>query len=274
MLLRSDEININVITDKENIPPGKIPLVFLHGFSGNAHEWDFVSGKIRGKYFPVSIDLIGHGKSSVPADASLYSYKSQVKYLRNLINFLNADKIVLTGYSMGGRLALLFTLEFPELIEKLILESTTAGIITESERNTRIKSDEKLADFILENGVERFVNYWLALPLFDSLKNIPAEKYEHLKLMKLRNNKIGLANTLKSFGTGKMPQVWGKLKNLNIPTLLITGALDKKFTELNKKMVRALPNAEHKIVNECGHNVHIEKSEEFIILVNEFLSNN
>ncbi len=272
MLLQFDEININVLLDEKRNRTGKTPIIFLHGFSGSSEEWEFLFDKIDKDYFPLAIDLIGHGKSSAPTEEKYYTPESLINILYNVINYFHFEKVVLAGYSLGGRLALSFALQFPRFIEKLILESATAGIKTESERKSRIERDEKLAGLILEKGIEHFVKYWLSLPLFDSLKNIPVEKYKYLKSLKLRNNETGLANMLKGFGTGKMPPYWNKLKTFKAPTLLITGDLDEKFTELNKEILNLMPYAQHKIVRGSGHNVHIEKSEDFIILVNEFLS--
>lgn len=272
MFIQFENITVNVLVNENQINRGKTPLIFLHGFSGSAEEWKDFFNQIDTNYLPLSIDLTGHGKSSAPAEIKYYTVESLKKVLFNIINYFKFEKIVLVGYSLGGRLALSFAVQYPELIEKLILESATAGIKSEAGRIERIEQDEKLAAFILENGIGRFVEYWLSLPLFDTLKNIPAEKYEHLKSIKLMNNKTGLANMLKGFGTGKMPPLWNRLDNFTNPTLLITGGSDKKFTAINQEMAKSFPNAYHKIVLGSGHNVHIEKSEDFIILVNGFLS--
>jgi len=70
-----------------------------------------------------------------------------------------------------------------------------------------------------------------------------------------------------------MPGYWKYLDMLRVQTLLITGESDKKFTEINSQMVKKIPHAEQHIVSGSGHNVHLEKPEEFIILVKEFLRN-
>lgn len=63
------------------------------------------------------------------------------------------------------------------------------------------------------------------------------------------------------------------LPNFNKKVLLITGKLDSKFTNLAQKANRLLPNSKIKIVDDCGHNVHLEKPEEFLKLLNWFLLN-
>ncbi len=273
MILRFDKIKFHILTDKEKAK-GKTPVVFLHGFTGSSEEWQPLFSKISPEFFPLAIDLIGHGKSSSPEEINFYSVESITNHIMQIFNYLEFNKVILVGYSMGGRAALSFAVRFPDKIEKLILESSTAGIENEDERKQRQISDNKLAGLILRDGIEKFTEYWLSLPLFESLKNISANDYEKLRLRKLRNNPVGLSNMLKGFGTGIMPPLWKNLKDLRFPVLLITGSLDEKFTRINRRMKKLLPSAQHKIIEGAGHNVHIEKSEDFIILVNEFLSKN
>ncbi len=274
MFIRINNITIHIYAKDKKEREGKTPVIFLHGFTGSSGEWEPFFEKLHPGFTPVAVDLIGHGNSSSPENISFYTAESIIDQILKVLNSLKFDKVVLVGYSLGGRVALSFAVRFPQKVKKLILESTTAGIEDPREKEKRILSDLQLSEFILEKGIAVFVDYWLSLPLFDSLKKIPEENYKLLKLSKLRNNPVGLANMLKGFGTGEMPDLWNKLNGLNLPVLLISGSLDKKFTALNQKMKKLLPSAKHKIIEGAGHNVHIEKSEDFIILVNQFLSKN
>ena len=78
-------------------------------------------------------------------------------------------------------------------------------------------------------------------------------------------------NSLLGFGTGSMPDYWNMVKNINIPALLIAGANDEKFVTINKKLHEFIKHSQLEIINDCGHNVHLEKESEFVILVNNFL---
>jgi len=172
---------------------------------------------------------------------------------------------------MGGRAALSYASQYPSNIKALILESSTAGIENTDERDARLINDTELTNKIENIGVEEFIKYWMELPLFESLKSIPQEEYQKIVRNKLNNNKKGLANSLRGFSTGKMVSLWNKLGDLNFPILLITGGLDKKYELIASKMQKLLPQSEHKIMIDAGHNVHLEKPKEFIKLVNNFL---
>jgi 2-succinyl-6-hydroxy-2,4-cyclohexadiene-1-carboxylate synthase len=172
---------------------------------------------------------------------------------------------------MGGRVALTYAVNHQNNIDAIILESTTAGLQNESERKSRILQDEDLSKRIEQNGIDDFVEYWTNLELFKSQKKLPIEVQQQIKIEKLKNNPTGLKNSLHGFGTGKMLSVWERLGLLQIPTLLITGEEDKKFNSISSEMVKLIPGAKHVIVENSGHNVHLEKPEVFVNLIKEFL---
>ena len=246
-------------------------LVFLHGFTGSSNDWGNISSQFNEDYNIYAVDLIGHGKSDSPGNIYEYLTSSQIDQLAAAISSITKDKIILAGYSMGGRLALSFSYVYPEMLKGLILESTTAGIINEKLREIRRNSDNELANFILNNPIEKFVDYWMNLDIFSTQKNLPEEVLFKLKNDKLNNNKTGLANSLLGFGTGTMPPIFDKLKKINIKTLLISGELDKKYTTLNNEMLKLLPAGKHQIINNTGHNIHLEKPQIFYNVIKNFL---
>ncbi len=273
MIIETNDIEINVVTKNVNALQKKIPILFLHGFTGCAEDWLFIFDKLNPEFEPFAIDLIGHGKTSSPKISSFYSTYNIIKNINSILDYLKIKSVILVGYSMGGRAALAYTINYPGRVNKLILESSTAGITNEIERKRRIKQDNDLANFIEQNSIENFINHWFSVPLFQSLKKLPLNTYNKIVEGRKFNNKTGLANSLRGFGTGKMPNYWGKLHNLKTNTLLISGDLDNKFTTINKKLSSELPNAKHVIVKNTGHNLHLEKPQEFIIFLNRFLNN-
>jgi 2-succinyl-6-hydroxy-2,4-cyclohexadiene-1-carboxylate synthase len=248
-------------------------LFFLHGFANDSHDWDEVISLLSNNFNWVKLDLPGFGKSDAPEDVSIYSTEFMVELLDDLIKYLTVDKINLIGYSMGGRLALSYAVKYINKLDSLILESTSPGLKTEGEREIRIKSDEVLAEYIQNNSINDFVNYWKNLPLFHSQKNLSEEKKSIIHNRMLELNKIGLIKSLKGFGTGKMNSLWNYLTTLSVPTLLLSGELDEKYNKISNEMNNVLPNSELMILKDAGHNTHLEKPEEFVNLLCSFLQN-
>lgn len=267
------EINIETVPSKaENSKAeGNIPILFLHGFTGSSGDWQFLFDKLPHGFTPYAMDIIGHGKSSSPGEASLYAAEEVTSQILGVINHLNFDKVVLAGYSMGGRAALSFAANNPQRMKGLVLESSTAGIINKNERQERRASDYRLADFIENNPIEAFVDYWMDVPLFATLKKLPEDVYLQVRESKIQNSRTGLANSLRGFSTGVMPSLWDKLQEISCRTLLITGELDKKFTAINIEMSMIIKRSHHEVIASAGHNTHLEKPEIFLNLLDGFL---
>ena len=271
MEIKKNGKSINVISPNDKIPSGKFPVIFLHGFTGSAEEWSSFFGQINPDYFPIAIDLPGHGKTKILQDVDAYSAALYIDVINNVLEYFKIEKTILLGYSMGGRAALSYALAYPQKISALILEGATAGIENEKERETRIKNDTVLIEKLLSEGIDDFINYWMSLPFFRSLKSLSDDEYNKLVCRKKENSPRELAKSLKGFGTGEMPPLWSKLHLLEIPVLLIAGSLDTKFARINRKMNEIIPISKLAIMEDCGHNTHLENKEEFIILVNNFL---
>jgi 2-succinyl-6-hydroxy-2,4-cyclohexadiene-1-carboxylate synthase len=269
MKLEIDGINFNIILDESFFIGEKIPVVFLHGFTGYAKDWLFIFDSLPQNYFPIAIDLVGHGGTDSPDNISCYSCGNIVYHLNSIIGKLGIDQFVIAGYSMGGRAVLSYSIKYPHKIIAAILESSTAGIDDIEEKKERVQYDLLLSDKIREEGVERFMDFWLELPMFQSLK----EKFdvELIKNERAKNNCIGLSNSLAAFSTGLMNSYWEELKYIEFPVLLITGSDDQKFTTINRHMSEAIKNVNHKIIENAGHNTHLEKPGLFTKLVSDFL---
>lgn len=250
---------------------GGEPLVLLHGFTGCAANWRALSAAWAGRYQSVAFDLLGHGRSDAPADPARYAMAATVADLAAVLDQLGLRRVVVLGYSLGGRVALHFAAAYPEWVRALILESASPGLATAAERQARIATDEALAARLERDGLQAFVDYWERLPLFASQTRLSAEARAALRAQRLQNNPAGLANSLRGLGTGAQPALWDHLPAIATPTLLVAGALDEKFTLIAQQMAARLPNARLDIVPDAGHTVHLEQPEAFIASVAGFL---
>ncbi len=270
MKLKLGGIQFNILCDESKIHAEKIPILFLHGFTGCANDWNFILDKLPTKYFPFAIDLIGHGETDSPENENEYNCTAIVRHLNQILDHLNFKKIIIAGYSMGGRAAISFSLKNPQKIIAGIFESTTAGIEEIAAKKERVEHDFILADKIREEGVESFLDYWFSSPMFNSLQSL--HNYDDIKSKRSQNNITGLANSLSAFSTGLMNSYWKEIHKLEFPILLISGEDDEKYTDINRKMLAKMKRAAHKILPQTGHNTHLEKPELFTNLVLEFLN--
>jgi 2-succinyl-6-hydroxy-2,4-cyclohexadiene-1-carboxylate synthase len=217
-------------------------------------------------------DLLGHGRSDSPEDPGRYRMEHCVADLIAILDALGVKRTHLLGYSMGGRVALAAAIEYPGRIASLVLESASPGIADDAERQARILSDNALADQIERDGVEAFVAQWERIALFSTHDRLSAEVRAGLRAQRLANNARGLANSLRGLGTGVQTSLWERLGELEIPCLIMAGALDVKFADLARRMAAAIAGSALAMVPGAGHTIHLEQPVAFDQLVLEFVA--
>jgi 2-succinyl-6-hydroxy-2,4-cyclohexadiene-1-carboxylate synthase len=224
-------------------------FVLAHGFTQSARSWTTFERLLESRLpeaTTIAVDLPGHGDAEPPADLDLWSSAD-----------LLADQGgpgVYVGYSMGGRVALHTALAHPAVVERLVLIGATAGIDDPDERAARRAADERLADHIEAIGVSTFIDEWLANPLFAGLTDATAQRAD-----RLRNSPARLAASLRATGTGTQTPLWDRLGEIECPVLVLVGEHDAKFTELGRRLVDGLAQADLVVVPGAGHSVHLEQ---------------
>ncbi|MGN7479658.1 2-succinyl-6-hydroxy-2,4-cyclohexadiene-1-carboxylate synthase [Solibacillus silvestris] len=251
----------------------KQTIVLLHGFTGSTKTWHKVAALLPKTVRCVAVDLIGHGKTAAPLTEAHYSMAFQIGLLNELFHALHIEKFTLLGYSMGGRVALSYAIQFPSEITHLLLESASPGLSGEQQRNMRKQTDDALAENLMVHGIESFVDKWENIPLFASQKLLPKHIQQEIREERIQQRAVGLANSLLGMGTGVMPALWGKpLAALPMPVTLITGALDEKFVRLNDEMQKQIAKVHHITIPEVGHAIHVENPTKFATIVKETIS--
>ncbi len=247
------------------------PLLLLHGFTGSSETWNALRATLGTAWTTLTMDLAGHGRSGAPNDPSFYTLEAQTNHVLRALDTLGLQHVSVLGYSLGGRVALRFALEHPARVTALILESTSPGIADPEERAERQAADSALASSIEQEGIAAFVDRWERLPMWDSQAALSPETRGQLHVQRMRNDPLGLANSLRGAGAGADPPQLDRLARLRVPTLLIAGALDDKFVALSQLMERTITGARLTIVADAGHAVHLERPETFAQLVENFL---
>lgn len=247
-------------------------LLMLHGFMGDHRVFDHLIDELCKSCNPVTLDLLGHGKSSKPEDPARYNEDEQVSDIFKLIEELDLSPLYLFGYSMGGRLALKTALDAPNVLKGLILESTNSGINDETTRNKRRQLDEKRA-LNIEKDFRGFLNEWEKLELFQSPLPIQEELVQKYHNIQLHQNPEAIAASMHGFGTGSMSPAWNDIKHLDLPVLLIAGSEDKKYQRIKRRLVSQFPNAKFSSIT-AGHRTHLDNPSAFLSELKNYLDIN
>jgi 2-succinyl-6-hydroxy-2,4-cyclohexadiene-1-carboxylate synthase len=248
--------------------PDKPPLLMLHGFLGSHQDFLAVLPALSQHFYCIVPDLPGHGQTQT----GCYGFDAIAQSLIQFLDALAISETHLLGYSMGGRLALYLACHFPNRFTRTALESASPGLKTAEERRERMERDDAIAHQLTTLSLPEFLTQWYNNPLFTSLQNHPTA-YAAMLQRRQHNNATALAHTLRGCSTGHQPSLWPYLQALNKPLLLLAGALDPKYVAINRDMLSYREKTTQttlKIVENCGHNLHLEDPNVYIDILIEF----
>jgi esterase len=239
------------------------PLFILHGLFGSSDNWQTL-GKKFAEYFKVYfVDQRNHGHSF---HSDEFSYDLMVQDLYRLIENVGEDNINILGHSMGGKTAIGFASEYPDLLDKMIVADIThkqypmhhdqiiAGMesLDLNSLKSRGQADKALAESIQDWGVRQFLLknlYWKEKGKLDWRINLPVLKE-------------------------KMPNILTEIpfKAIDTDTLFIRGGKSNYILESDYPILgEKFPNSEIYSLDDAGHWVHAESPEEFYNKVLQFL---
>lgn len=229
-------------------------IVLLHGFGQTCRCWGPLAPALARAHEVVRVDAPGHGGSGdVAADLPTTG---------RLVAEVGGPAVYL-GYSMGARMALHVAREVPGVVRSLVLVGGTPGIEDEAARAERRAADLAQAQRIRAEGVDAFVERWLAMPMFAGLP--PGARFEDERR---RNTAEGLATSLELAGTGSQAPLWDALPDIEAPVLVVAGEDDHRYAAIAERTAGAVgPNARAALVPGAGHSAHLEQPERAVDLV-------
>ncbi len=242
------------------------PLIILHGFLGMADNWKSLSNKFSGNYEVHLVDQRNHGRSFHDSE---FSFEDMVEDLLNYIKHHGLERVNLLGHSMGGKTAMLFSVEHPEKIDSLIVADIApkfypahhqtildALVEVDFEKITsRSEIDEILKKTIPEIGIRQF----LLKNVYRENKNKLAFRF-NLEVLEERYDEIGVALPPRALFEG--------------PVLFLKGALSGYISDQDENLILAhFPDSRIISIANAGHWLHAENPVDFYNNVVSFLKN-
>src|SRR5436190_9043479 len=234
-------------------------LVLVHGFSQNRNCWGPLAADLARDHEVVRVDAPGHGRSA--------TFHAGLRTGARLIAD-QGGRATYLGYSMGARFVLHLALANPDLVDGLVLIGGTGGIDDDTARAERRHNDAALAARLEREGLEPFLDAWLAQPLFQGLTDEMQFRAER------RENTIeGLAESLRQAGTGSQDPLWARLHALDMPVLVVAGALDEKFSAEASRLAESIgANTTVRLLAATGHAAHLEDPAAFTTVLRAWLA--
>jgi 2-succinyl-6-hydroxy-2,4-cyclohexadiene-1-carboxylate synthase len=255
-ILEGADVRLNYFDSGEGTP-----VTLLHGFTQSGRSWQEVISKMPAGWRWIVPDLRGHGETRIKPGAPCTMNACTVD-LQMLWDHMGVERTHLAGYSMGGRLALHAAARRPERILSLLTIGAHAGLEEEA-REGRRRGDEALAQRIESDGLEAFVNYWSALPLFAGLERRGPAFVARVRAERMGNTVAGLAASLRGMGAGSMEPLWTELAKLTFLCTFVAGQLDHGYVASARRLAATVPDGHIEVVLRAGHAVHQERPEAF-----------
>ena len=246
---------------------GPVKALFLHGFTGNHEAFNHLEPLLGEVLTATCVDLPGHSHAPLPEREGTGGFLETIEALAQTLT----EPTVVIGYSQGARVALGLAVKHPLRVSRLVLESGSPGLRQRHARSRRRTLDDGLAQLILDRGVEPFVERWENLPLFNGLRALPEAEQRALRSRRASHTAAGLAGALRCLGQGVQPDFWPALPTMHVPTLLISGASDEKYTRLARLMSAELPLAWRVSLRGVGHAPHLEAPQLYAAELKAFL---
>jgi 2-succinyl-6-hydroxy-2,4-cyclohexadiene-1-carboxylate synthase len=237
------------------------PVTLLHGFTQSGRSWREVIARMPEGWKWIVPDLRGHGQTVTKPGAPC-SMDACTEDLVALWEELDVGRTHLVGYSMGGRLALHVAARRPERLLSLLTVGAHAGLDGDA-RAGRRSGDEALAERIEKEGIESFVDYWGALPLFAGLQRRGEGYVAQLRAERMQNHVAGLTCSLRGMGAGVMEPLWDDLGRLSLPCTFVAGQLDHGYVASARRLATTVPGGQVEIVPRAGHAAHQERPDAF-----------
>ena len=257
--------NIQASTIIDSGGNGKV-LVFLHGFCESKEVWlDFVK-PLPQQYRVILLDLPGHGNNTAPVEE--YSMESGANYVQEVLQMLGIQQCVLIGHSMGGYTAMALAEKYPTLLNGVVLFHSSALPDTDEKKKNR----DKTIEFIQNNGVEKFMDTFVA-PLF-SESNRSQQKKAIEKLTNI-GKKVPQPVILGTMAAMRdRPDRTQVLKEADFPFLFISGKQDQAVTLEQTLQQCSLPKVSYTLfLDQTGHVGLFERPVETLAAIRNFADN-
>jgi pimeloyl-ACP methyl ester carboxylesterase len=245
----SFETSDGVILSYEDRGSGR-PIVFVHGWAATKRFWEGQTRRLSSNFRIIALDLRGHGESYKDADLD-YSAGRMIKDILELMNTLGIRKPLLVGHSLGGVLAAHCAIEIgasglvitgvsqknqaPLLRLRILMKMRWLAEKVVTPRMFAPGTDEKLLDFVRNESAKS-----------------PAGVL--VEVMKQTTGSV-----LPSFQ-----------EHREIPLLVIAGEFDSIVPIVSQKKMSEELGGAFKMIEGAGHNLMLEKPDEFALLIEEF----
>jgi pimeloyl-ACP methyl ester carboxylesterase len=248
------------------------PIVLIHGTSASLHTWDDWVAALSPHRRVIRMDLPGFGLTGPAPDAD-YSMARYTGFMRDFLDLLKLDEVVMGGNSLGGGIAWQTALAHPTRVRQLILVDATGYPLQPQAmpigfRLAQISWLAPVTQKILPRQmIEASVRNVYGQP--DKVSPALIDRYYELTLRE--GNRASLTQRFQ-YRSGDAALA-GQIPQLNLPTLILWGSEDRLIPpEHGQRFHQDIAGSQLQVFEGLGHVPHEEDPEATVRAVIKFLN--
>jgi len=251
-----------------------LPVILVHGVAASLYDWkDLMPTLAEAGYQAYALDLLGHGESAKPENIDDYHIENTLEHFRAWIKALAlTEPAVIVGHSLGGYLALEYTLRYPAEVRALVLSAPFYSLKQLAPLVQRVYHRQ-----LINARLYKYTPRWLIRFLVD-LSSLSLTTGRGMAFVLSDAVRVQTAEDYKRAAPGifhvprSMRSLLPHLDQIKCPVLVLYGTKDLTLHPgLFPPLVKALPNARGEAFEGAGHVFHQSHAEAFNKKVLEFL---
>ena len=249
------------------------PVVFVHEFAGDLRSWEPQVRHLSRRYRCITYNARGFPPSGVPDDTGAYSQNRARDDILAVLDGLGVERAHVVGLSMGGFATLHFGLAYPDRARSIVVAGVGYGAEPAQQERFRSEADN-ITEFLRTRGMAAFAETYALGPTRVQLQNKDPRGWGEFADMLAEHSAAGSAHTQQGVQKQR-PSVFDlsdAMKELTVPTLVVTGDEDWPCLVPSVFMKRTIPSAGLLVVPNTGHTVNLEEPAAFNSAVADFFA--
>ena len=259
-------------------PPDGVVVVLLHGLASDSGTWDRALEPLAAQGLrAIALDLVGHGESD-ESSTSRYLLEDFAVSLREFLDALGVERVVLCGHSFGGAIAVHFAARHRERVSHLVLVSA-GGLGREVHAALRAAA-LPIAPAVLRAATGPRMRRLYGRPALHKALGLTPENVTNLRRVgRALGSAAGPAAFFASLRGVIEPRgqrgSFLEMRTIphDLPVLLVWSARDGVIPVAHARAAHeALPRSELVVFDEGRHEPHRSNAEEFAMQLGKFIA--